>query len=84
MTFFTVPEATCKLRPSHVAEVKLLTYVTPRSRARIYSNYHSTLEPESKGGSAVLDFDFAVGVGMIIGVKSQKCRGLERMIGGRK
>jgi hypothetical protein len=30
------------------------------------------LEPESKGGGAVLDFDFAVGVGMIIGVKSQK------------
>lgn len=54
-----------------------LTYVAACGSARVHSYDDTTLKPESEGGSAVLDLDLAVGVGMIIGVKPQERGGLE-------
>lgn len=52
------------------------TYVASCSSARVHSYDDSALKTESKGGGAVLNLDLAVGVGMVIGMKPQECRGL--------
>jgi len=81
MTFLTVPDAEYRINvvgSPHRSEK--FTYIASSSSTRVHSYDNSTLEPESKSGRAMLDLDLAVGVSMVIGVKPQKRRRLERSI----
>lgn len=43
----------------------------------IYCDDDAPFEPESQCCGSVLDFDLTVGIGMVIGVESQKCGWLD-------
>jgi len=77
MTFFTVPDAGQRISMNQPDSIKKTTYVASCSSTRVNSYDNSALKPESKGGSAMLNLDLAVGVGMIIGVKPQERSGLK-------
>jgi len=77
MTFFTVPDA--KVSNEYRGNRQLiitLTDVASSCGSRVDSDNHTAFESESKCGSAVLDFDPAAGIGVVICVEAQKCSGL--------
>jgi len=54
----------------------LRTDVATSCGSRVDGNNHTTFESESECGSAVLNFDSAVGIGVVICMEAQKCGGL--------
>jgi hypothetical protein len=52
------------------------TDVASSCGSRVDSDNHTTFESESKCGSAVLNFDPAAGIGVVICMEAQKCSGL--------
>lgn len=52
------------------------TDVASSCGSRIDSDNYTTFKSESKCGSAVLNFDPAAGIGVVVGMEAQECSGL--------